>query len=684
MSELKNTIFNKNIAEDTSNILLPDTGAVGNGIGFKSNINSNSLNGYLNLLSENIQYLQFTGGLYSDDGDYHEGSIASLVIKKENDYSINQFRRNSNNSKVLNNNPPIKDANILTVNGIDIYEGGTFNDDWDKMSAEYSIEAIANTVMGRDNEGSSNVKMPADVHDDTVINNKYLNEQIAASNTEIDKKLETSRTEINKELEKKQNKLTAGKNIEISEDNVISAAGDLSTKAANVTYDNSKTNLEYISGYDFPKFKTPIADTINLVITNADGSLEYPAAIKKQEDGSYRLKAELQNVQFRGMPVFLKLADNKTDIMGLFNTICQFFDFSELAAKKYNASEGEITVRGAEGEINIEFSFDFTIMYEQQAPKNILLKINVTNIESIPPEDLPQLYGNITITYDIKNRVLREPDRNIFYYISKSASVLELKQENNKVKLTGKVTNDVDTVLGGFYFYNPVIENYFNLTSEHTAGITSSTGKPCKWNINKISGSLGALYLFLIKHQDESSSNIGETFTLDLTPDKNAGLEAVKGGADNVQVLGEALNEKIDKTNEKIDKEVEIIINDKLPDIYDYSGKETLTNKEAKLADGSTRPIYRKLFYRPSFPFIFDGKYHYTELSNFKKRIKKTDHYASIIFTSSAEHGYKFGDGYGYLLTTNGLQTIGIDYLLPPGNPVSVGGFEVRFEYYYV
>lgn len=541
MSELKNTIFNKNIAEDTSNILLPDTGAVGNGIGFKSNINSNSLNGYLNLLSENIQYLQFTGGLYSDDGDYHEGSIASLVIKKENDYSINQFRRNSNNSKVLNNNPPIKDANILTVNGIDIYEGGTFNDDWDKMSAEYSIEAIANTVMGRDNEGASNVKMPADVHDDTVINNKYLNEQIAASNTEIDKKLETSRTEINKELEKKQNKLTAGKNIEISEDNVISAAGDLSTKAANVTYDNSKTNLEYISGYDFPKFKTPIADTINLVITNADGSLEYPAAIKKQEDGSYRLKAELQNVQFRGMPVFLKLADNKTDIMGLFNTICQFFDFSELAAKKYNASEGEITVRGAEGEINIEFSFDFTIMYEQQAPKNILLNINVTNIESIPPEDLQQLYENITITYDIKNRVLREPDRNIFYYISKSAGILELKQENNKVKLTGKVTNDADTSIGGFYFYNPVIENYFNLTSEHTAGITSSTGKPCKWNINKISGSLVALYLFLIKHQDESNIQEGDVFTFNLTPDKNAELEAVKGGADNVQEAIEAI-----------------------------------------------------------------------------------------------------------------------------------------------
>ena len=107
MTGLKNNILNNNIAGDTSNILVPDASAIKNGIEFKSNINSNVLNGYYNLLSESLQFLQFTGGLYSKEANYDEGNITSLVIKNGEDYSIWQFRRNANNPQVLNNNPPI-------------------------------------------------------------------------------------------------------------------------------------------------------------------------------------------------------------------------------------------------------------------------------------------------------------------------------------------------------------------------------------------------------------------------------------------------------------------------------------------------------------------------------------------------------------------------------------------------
>ena len=41
------------------------------------------------------------------------------------------------------------------------------------------------------------------------------------------------------------------------------------TEAIDVSFDNSKTNLEYLSGYDFPKFKETIAD--NTVIYGNDG-----------------------------------------------------------------------------------------------------------------------------------------------------------------------------------------------------------------------------------------------------------------------------------------------------------------------------------------------------------------------------------------------------------------------------
>ncbi|MDA0072976.1 hypothetical protein OFT50_12975 [Brachyspira hyodysenteriae] len=51
MAELKNNIFNNNIAGDTSNILIPDTSAIKSGVVFKANIDSNVLNGYYNLLS---------------------------------------------------------------------------------------------------------------------------------------------------------------------------------------------------------------------------------------------------------------------------------------------------------------------------------------------------------------------------------------------------------------------------------------------------------------------------------------------------------------------------------------------------------------------------------------------------------------------------------------------------------
>ena len=221
MAELKNNILNNNIAGDTSNILIPDSSAIKNGIAFKSNIDSNVLNGFYNILSEAIQYLQFTGGLYSKEADYDEGNIASLVIKNNENYSIWQFRRNSNNPQVLNNNPPINGASITTINGIDIYKGGTLNTDWDKLTENYDVEATPNTVMIRDEEGASNVNMPSNIENTTVVNNEYLEEQLQSG------------------LSTKQDKLIAGTNVEITADNVINVKADVVyAEASQVTQTN--------------------------------------------------------------------------------------------------------------------------------------------------------------------------------------------------------------------------------------------------------------------------------------------------------------------------------------------------------------------------------------------------------------------------------------------------------------
>ena len=245
MKELNNNIFNNNIAGDTSNILIPDNSAIKKGIVFKSNIDSNVLNGFYNILSKAIQYLQFTGGLYSKEADYNEGNIASLVIKDSENYSIWQFRRNANNPQVLNNNPPITGASITTINGIDIYEGGILNTDWDKLTENYDVEATPNTVMIRDEEGASNINMPANIKNTTVVNNEYLEEQLQAG------------------LSTKQDKLKAGTNVEITEDNVINVKGDVATDANLVTQtnealgDNVQTALDILnSRYMIPPYYT--------------------------------------------------------------------------------------------------------------------------------------------------------------------------------------------------------------------------------------------------------------------------------------------------------------------------------------------------------------------------------------------------------------------------------------------
>lgn len=246
MRELNNNIFNNNIAGDTSNILIPDNSAIKKGVVFKSNIDSNVLNGFYNILSKAIQYLQFTGGLYSKEADYNEGNIASLVIKDSENYSIWQFRRNSNNPQVLNNNPPITGASITTINGIDIYKGGTLNTDWDKLTEDYDVEATPNTVMIRDEEGASNVNTPSNIKNTTVVNNEYLEEQLQSG------------------LSIKQDKLIAGTNVEITEDNVINVQGDVATAASQVTQTNEALGENVQTALDilFNRYNIPLYFTV--------------------------------------------------------------------------------------------------------------------------------------------------------------------------------------------------------------------------------------------------------------------------------------------------------------------------------------------------------------------------------------------------------------------------------------
>ncbi len=553
MAELKNNIFNNNIAGDTSNILIPDTSAIKSGVVFKANIDSNVLNGYYNLLSEAVQFLQFTGGLYSKEADYNEGNIASLVIKNGTDYSIWQFRRNANNPQVLNNNPPITGASITTVNGIDAYEGGTLNTDWDKLTEDYDVEATPNTVMGRDGEGASNVNMPAIVEDTTVVNNQYLQEQL--------------QEQLQAGLATKQDKLTAGTNITI-ENNVISASGDLATRAELVTYDNSNTNLQYITGYDFPKFKFPTPDTFNLVLT--DGTNDYPAAITKQEDGSYVLNASLSNYNtFYGPKVIaiqLKSIETSTEDLGLLNVINIFWNV--VSSDEWTANNGDIAIEGISEPLQFEFL--------QRG-----LFITKTDLS-----DFEQKPYNITLT--IKNRQFHPVDT---YFLgigegnnTNFLSYLNLQNNNGFVKLVGTINGTgsmVSSYTTSSYSFIATLNTYFNLASSgsyvNTTQITSNTGKAVKYYFMQNASYENAIDL-VIAYQDGSTINTDDVFTLNLTPDKNSTVDPTYAAVANVQQLGEALTERLNKLD---------IIAD---------GKEHFTGRYYQNADGAKKPIYYRMF----------------------------------------------------------------------------------------
>ena len=517
MRELNNNIFNNNIAGDTSNILIPDNSAIKKGVVFKSNIDSNVLNGFYNILSKAIQYLQFTVGLYSKEADYNEGNIASLVIKDSENYSIWQFRRNSNNPQVLNNNPPITGASITAVNGIDIYEGGTLNTDWDKLTEDYDVEATPNTVMIRDEEGASNVNMPSNIENTTVVNNEYLEEQLQVG------------------LSTKQDKLKAGTNVEITEDNVINVKGDVATDAKSVSYDNSNTNLEYISGYSFPKFNIEIP-TYNLVLT--DGTTDFDVSILKQEDGSYLLNGILENFNITNtneINIQIKSVNGITDsqlLYGLSSILSQFFEIE-------NVSESSLTLfETLENEINIQNknnNFEFGFYADSIDNSSFYLKIKSSEtLEAI----------SSTITLNIKNRVLRNTDVNIFY-INNNLTIgqIQLNQINSSVAYQGTYNGYTNTTNVLNFYSDLDMSNYFNLSPDdetftNTTGITSSNDKAVKFLIKLIENNI---YSLVIAYQDGSQIQEGDIFTFNLIPDNNYILDPIYKNVTNVQELGESL-----------------------------------------------------------------------------------------------------------------------------------------------
>lgn len=304
---------------------------------------------------------------------------------------------------------------------------------------------------------------------------------------------------------------------------LLTSSGSLTT-ASQVAYDNNKTNLKYISKYDFPKFKIEIPETINMILT--DNINDYTAAIIKQEDGSYILNSQLDNFQ-GSISIIVKSIENTSNIYEMYSILSQFFEFNN--SEYYQLSEDECIISSISGILK------FSLLLSEN---NIIIDIKTES-------NLNQ--ENYNITLSIKNRVLRKSDTNIFFACQSFNSLFNLKliQNYDKVNIKGSLKCESENKI--FKCFSPILENYFNCITYsndnnliNTEGIISSTGKAVKFGFTKDSSNENN-YSLILSHQDGSAIEIGEVFTFDLTPNKNFKTDPIYSLVTNVQQLGEAL-----------------------------------------------------------------------------------------------------------------------------------------------
>lgn len=406
-------------------------------------------------------------------------------------------------------------------------------------------------------------------------------------------------------------------NIDIGKLTLISSGGGGASAAIDVSFDNSNSNLEYFSGYDFPKYKKTIPNTINIVLS--DGTNDYNASIVKQSDGSYRLKCNISNFNIsRGyFSLSIKNVNNLSNIYQRLSFLSQFFNiqtnYTTLESLNYaNLSSDECVIS------SLNFSLKFALIYsDYNKSLDLIIKIDSSSIQS----------GSYNITLNIKNRVLKPEDRNIFAYSDPFMGtqdimdnyILSLSQNNSSIKLTGSYTlkQGAGLIIG---FYSPIIENYFNVSNttvsfQNTSGITSSSGKAIKFGFykNSSAGTDKPLYLLFLMYQDDTDLQVGEKITFNLAPSKNSTLNPIYQNVTNVQQAIETLAD----------------------DVYDYSGVETIVPGEKVIdADGVEHQVYRTSF-EVDYQFIADSAPHFVKVFN-KSGIRFHNSYIEIMSINNA------------------------------------------------
>ncbi|MEI0703219.1 hypothetical protein R4M05_15360, partial [Brachyspira intermedia] len=307
---------------------------------------------------------------------------------------------------------------------------------------------------------------------------------------------------------------------------------------------------------------------------------------------NYIWQGEFGNVVFTNRRASITIDNINTTItgIGIAAFLLQFFNFTSIANNNnqfINLDENEIILE----KVGVQTTSCKISLETDSSASNFIINIEPQGAEG-------DIDGFMLVRFNIKNKILRLEETNLFYYNSELAiSNLNITQNNSLVLVQGSFTSNITYNYTFFAIISSLIEDYFNITVTNpaspvsqlvnTTGVTSSSGKAVKFGLYKLADNQ---YNFFLAYQDGSQIQQGDVFTFNLTPDKNSALAPIYQDAANVQ------------------QAIEVVVNQKLPDVYDYSGVETQTNKIAKFADGTEKPIYR-IIKQANYEFIKDGKY---------------------------------------------------------------------------
>lgn len=180
MKGLKDVKFIVTIAEIAYNRDDLSDSQLQEGIIYTSNIVSTNLNDMYYKITQAIQYMQFTGGLYNEKVPYNEGNIVTVIRNVEGVYQLWNFIRNGDNADREINNPPVKNATFENKNGVIVFVNGDLNPDWTVVSVP---KDTFNNIVTELQSSIDQVQTNLTNHENTTIEGIHGSAVIAAPHT---------------------------------------------------------------------------------------------------------------------------------------------------------------------------------------------------------------------------------------------------------------------------------------------------------------------------------------------------------------------------------------------------------------------------------------------------------------------------------------------------------------------